>query len=126
MSRQVVSTEKAPAAIGPYSQAIKAGGFVFTSGQIPIVPASGKIEATEIAGQTEQVMKNLEAVLAAAGTGFAKVVKTTIFLVDLAHFATVNEIYAKRFAKEPPARSCIQVSKLPKDSLVEIEMVAFS
>ncbi len=126
MSRQVVSTEKAPAAIGPYSQAIKAGGFVFTSGQIPIVPASGKIEATEIAGQTEQVMKNLEAVLTAAGTGFAKVVKTTIFLVDLAHFATVNEIYAKRFAKEPPARSCIQVSKLPKDSLVEIEMVAFS
>ena len=124
MSRQVVSTDKAPAAIGPYSQAIKAGGFVFTSGQIPIDPASGKIEATDITGQTEQVMKNLEAVLKAAGTDFSKVVKTTIFLVDLAHFATVNEIYAKRFQKEPPARSCIQVSKLPKDSLVEIEMVA--
>lgn len=124
MSRQVVSTEKAPAAIGPYSQAIKAGGFVFTSGQIPIAAVSGKIEATDIAGQTEQVMKNLEAVLKAAGTDFSKVVKTTIFLVDLAHFATVNEIYGKRFAKEPPARSCIQVSKLPKDSLVEIEMVA--
>lgn len=124
MSRQVVSTDKAPAAIGPYSQAIKAGGFLFTSGQIPIVPASGKIEATDIAGQTEQVMKNLEAVLKAAGTDFSKVVKTTIFLVDLAHFATVNDIYAKRFPQEPPARSCIQVSKLPKDSLVEIEMVA--
>jgi len=124
MSRQVVSTEKAPAAIGPYSQAIRAGGFVFTSGQIPIVPASGKIEAADIAGQTEQVMKNLEAVLAAAGSDFSNVVKTTIFLVDLAHFATVNEIYATRFAKEPPARSCIQVAKLPKDSLVEIEMVA--
>ncbi len=124
MSRQIVSTEKAPAAIGPYSQAIKAGGFVFTSGQIPIVPASGKIEAADITGQTEQVLKNLEAVLKAAGSDFSRVVKTTIFLVDLAHFATVNEIYAKRFAKEPPARSCIQVSKLPKDSLVEIEMIA--
>lgn len=126
MSRQVVSTDKAPAAIGPYSQAIKAGGFVFTSGQIPIDPASGKIEASDITGQTEQVMKNLEAVLKTAGTDFSKVVKTTIFLVDLAHFATVNEIYAKRFQKEPPARSCIQVSKLPKDSLVEIEMIAIS
>jgi len=124
MSRQVVSTDKAPAAIGPYSQAIKAGGFVFTSGQIPIAPASGKIEASDITGQTEQVMKNLEAVLKAAGSDFSKVVKTTIFLVDLAHFATVNEIYAKRFSKEPPARSCVQIGKLPKDSLVEIEMVA--
>lgn len=124
MSRQVVSTEKAPAAIGPYSQAIRAGGFVFTSGQIPIDPTSGNIEASDITGQTEQVMKNLEAVLKAAGADFSKVVKTTIFLVDLAHFAIVNEIYAKRFPKEPPARSCIQVSKLPKDSLVEIEMVA--
>ncbi len=124
MSRQVVSTDKAPAAIGPYSQAIKAGGFVFTSGQIPIDPASGKIEASDITGQTEQVMKNLEAVLKTAGTDFSKVVKTTIFLVDLAHFATVNEIYAKRFSKEPPARSCVQIGKLPKDSLVEIEMVA--
>ncbi|OQA05257.1 MAG: Enamine/imine deaminase [bacterium ADurb.Bin374] len=124
MSRQVVSTDKAPAAIGPYSQAIKAGGFVFTSGQIPIDPASGKIEASDITGQTEQVMKNLEAVLKAAGSDFSKVVKTTIFLVDLAHFATVNEIYAKRFSKEPPARSCVQIGKLPKDSLVEIEMVA--
>jgi len=126
MSRQIVSTDKAPAAIGPYSQAIKAGGFVFTSGQIPIVPASGKIESTDITGQTEQAMKNLEAVLKAAGTDFSKVVKTTIFLVDLTHFAAVNEIYGKRFAKEPPARSCVQVSKLPKDSLVEIEMVALA
>lgn len=124
MSRTVVSTAQAPAAIGPYSQAIIAGGFVFTSGQVPIVPASGNIEAKDIAGQTKQVMANLSEVLKAAKTDFSKVVKSTIFLTDLAHFATVNEIYASHFPKEPPARSCVQVSRLPKDSLVEIEMVA--
>lgn len=124
MARTVISTKNAPEAIGPYSQAIAAGGFVFTSGQIPIVPTSGKIEATDIAGQTKQVMANLAEVLKAAGTDFSRVVKTTIFLVDLAHFATVNEIYAAHFPKDPPARSTIQIAKLPKDSLVEIEMVA--
>lgn len=124
MNRTVVSTTSAPAAIGPYSQAIIANGMVFTSGQIPLVPASMKIEATDIAGQTKQVMANMQEVLKAAGSDFSKVVKTTIFLVDLGHFATVNEIYTTYFQKDPPARSCIQVSKLPKDSLVEIEMIA--
>ncbi len=126
MSRHVVSTDQAPGAIGPYSQAIKAGNLVFTSGQIPLDPKTMKIEAADVAGQTKQVMANLEAVLKAAGTDFSKVVKSTIFLVDLGHFTTVNEIYAKAFPKEPPARSCIQVSKLPKDSLVEIEMIALA
>ena len=124
MSRQIIATDKAPGAIGPYSQAIKTDSLVFTSGQIPIDPKTSNIEAKDIAGQTKQVMANLEAVLNAAGTDFSKVVKSTIFLVDLGHFATVNEIYAKAFPKEPPARSCIQVAKLPKDSLVEIEMIA--
>lgn len=126
MPRSVVSTTQAPAAIGPYSQAIVANGFVFTSGQVPIVPSSGNIEAKDIAGQTKQVMMNLNEVLKAGKTDFSKVVKSTIFLTDLAHFATVNEIYASFFAKEPPARSCVQVSRLPKDSLVEIEMVALA
>ncbi len=124
MSRKVVLAKKAPEAIGPYSQAIIANGMVFTSGQIPIVPSSGKIEATDISGQTKQVMENLGEVLKSAGTDFSKVIKTTIFLVDLSHFGTVNEIYGKFFTKEPPARSTVQVAKLPKDSLVEIEMTA--
>lgn len=124
--KKVVSTDKAPAAIGPYSQAIKANGFVFTSGQVPIVPDSGKIEATDIEGQAEQVMKNLEAVLNAAGSDFSKVVKATIFLKDLNHFGKVNEIYGARFKEEPPARACFQVAKLPLDCLVEIEMVALA
>lgn len=124
--KKIVSTDKAPAAIGPYSQAIKANGFVFTSGQVPIVPDSGKIEAVDIEGQAEQVMKNLEAVLNAAGSDFSRVVKATIFLKDLNHFAKVNEIYGARFKTEPPARSCFQVAKLPLDCLVEIEMVALA
>lgn len=124
MTRQVISTEKAPAAIGPYSQAIKANGFVFTSGQVPIVPETGKIEATDIDGQAKQVMKNLEEVLKAAGSDFSKVVKATILLKDLNHFGTVNEIYGACFEANPPARACFRVAKLPLDCLVEIEMVA--
>jgi len=124
MKRQVISTDKAPAAIGPYSQAIKIAGMLFTSGQVPIVPETGKIEATDIEGQAEQVMKNLEAVLKAGGSDFSKVVKCTIFLKDLGHFAKVNEIYGARFKSEPPARSCVQVAKLPLDCLVEIEAIA--
>jgi len=126
MSKKIISTDKAPAAIGPYSQAIKADDFIFTSGQIPIDPKSGKIETTDIVGQTKQVMQNLSEVLKAAGTDFSKVVKTTIFLVDLSHFKAVNEIYAGYFPKDPPARSTIQVAKLPKDSLIEIEMTALA
>ncbi|MBF0408948.1 MAG: RidA family protein [Candidatus Riflebacteria bacterium] len=122
--KRIISTTKAPAAIGPYSQAVCANGFLFTSGQIPINPASGNIEAKDINGQTKQVMQNLAEVLKAAGTDFSKVLKATIFLSDLSNFAVVNEIYASHFASEPPARSCVQVAKLPKDSLVEIEMIA--
>lgn len=126
MKRQVICTDKAPAAIGPYSQAIKIAGMLFTSGQVPIVPETGKIEATDIEGQAEQVMKNLEAVLKAGGSDFSKVVKCTIFLKDLGHFAKVNEIYGARFKSEPPARSCVQVAKLPLDCLVEIEAIALA
>lgn len=124
MNRQVISTKNSPAAIGPYSQAIKAGNMVFTSGQVPIVPETGKIEASDIDGQTIQVMKNLEAVLKAAGSDFSKVVKCTIFLKDLGHFSNVNEIYSASFKSEPPARSCVQVAKLPLDCMVEIEAIA--
>jgi len=122
--KRIVSTKAAPQAIGPYSQAVVLGNLLFTSGQIPISPTSGKIEATDITGQTQQVMENISEVLKAAGSDFSKVLKTTIFLADLAHFATVNEIYGKYFPKDPPARSTVQVAKLPKDSLIEIEMIA--
>ena len=118
-----ISTDKAPAAIGPYSQAIVVGGMVFTSGQIPINPATGNIEATDITGQTEQVMKNLSEVLSAAGTTLAKAVKTTCFLADISYFGAFNEIYAKYFT-EKPARSCVAVKDLPKGALVEVEVIA--
>ena len=118
-----VSTEKAPAAIGPYSQAVISGGMVYTSGQIAINPASGQVEATDISGQTEQVMKNLGEVLAAAGSGFEKAVKTTWFLADMGDFATFNEIYAKYFVTKP-ARSCVAAKTLPKNVLVEVEVIA--
>jgi len=118
-----IYTENAPAAIGPYSQAVKANGVVYTSGQIAIVPATGNIEAKDVAGQTEQVMKNLQEVLKASGTDFSKVVKTTCFLADIADFATFNEIYGK-YITEKPARSCVAVKDLPKGALVEVEVIA--
>ena len=118
-----VSTDKAPAAIGPYSQAIVHGGIVFTSGQIPINPASGAIEATDITAQTEQVMKNLGEVLAAAGSSFEKAIKTTCFLANISDFSAFNEVYAKYFT-EKPARSCVAVKDLPKGALVEVEVIA--
>ena len=118
-----VSTKNAPAAIGPYSQAVIVGGLVYTSGQIPIVPESGLIEAGDITAQTEQVMKNLGAVLEAAGTTFEKAVKTTCFLADISHFAAFNEVYAKYFTGKP-ARSCVAVKDLPKGALVEVEVIA--
>ena len=118
-----VSTEKAPAAIGPYSQAIVYGNIVFTSGQIPINPKSGNIEAEGIAAQTEQVMKNLGEVLSAAGSSFEKAIKTTCFLRDISDFAAFNEVYAKYFT-EKPARSCVAVRELPKRALVEVEVIA--
>ena len=118
-----VSTDKAPAAIGPYSQAIICGDMVFTSGQIPINPASGAVETVTIEEQTEQVMKNLGAVLAQAGSSFEKAVKTTCFLADIADFAAFNAVYAKYFTT-CPARSCVAVKALPKNVLVEVEVIA--
>ena len=118
-----VSTDKAPAAIGPYSQAIIAGGLVFTSGQIPIDPETGSINAVGITAQAEQVMKNLSAVLAEAGSSFEKAVKTVCYLADMADFAAFNEVYAKYFT-EKPARSCVAVKTLPKGALVEVEVIA--
>ena len=118
-----VVTADAPAAIGPYSQAVIVGDMVFTSGQIPINPQSGNIEAEGITAQTEQVMKNLGAVLLAAGTSFENAVKTTCFLADIADFAAFNEVYAKYFT-EKPARSCVAAKALPKGALVEVEVIA--
>lgn len=118
-----ISTDKAPAAIGPYSQAIATGNLLFTSGQIPINPKINNVDATDIKGQTEQVMKNLGAVLKEGGAAFETVVKTTCFLSDIANFAAFNEIYAKYFT-ENPARSCVAVRDLPKGVLVEVEAIA--
>ena len=118
-----IYTKNAPDAIGPYSQAMKVGDLVFTSGQIPINPATGNIDAVGITEQAEQVMKNLGAVLSAAGTSFEKAVKTTCFLADMADFAAFNEVYAKYFT-EKPARSCVAVKSLPKGALVEVEVIA--
>ena len=118
-----IHTDKAPAAIGPYSQAIVHGDLVFTSGQIPINPTTGNVEAEGIAAQTEQVMQNLGAVLTAAGASFESAIKTTCFLADMADFAAFNEVYARYFT-EKPARSCVAVKTLPKSVLVEVEVVA--
>ncbi len=118
-----ISTDQAPAAIGPYSQAIAAGGFLFASGQIPINPASGAVEAEGIEAQADQVMKNIGAVLSAAGTDYDSVVKTTCFLADMADFGAFNEVYAKYFSQKP-ARSCVAVKQLPKDVLCEVEVIA--
>ena len=118
-----VSTDKAPGAIGPYSQAIICGNMLYTSGQIPINPETGNIEATDITAQTEQVMKNLGAVLEAAGTSFENVIKTTCFLANISDFASFNEVYAKYFVSKP-ARSCVAVKDLPKGALCEVELIA--
>ena len=123
MELKKVATEKAPAAIGPYSQAIVCGEMVFTSGQIPINPASGNVEATTIEAQTEQVMQNLGEVLKASGTSFENAVKTTCFLADISDFSAFNGVYAKYFT-EKPARSCVAVKDLPKGVKVEVEVIA--
>ena len=126
MVKEIVQTDRAPQAIGPYSQGVRAGGFVFFSGQIPLDPVTGQITGSDVVEQTERVMENISEVLTAAGLGFEDVVKTTIFLVDLADFAAVNEVYGRRFKKDPPARSTVEVKGLPRGSRVEIEVVAFS
>lgn len=126
MERRIITTPDAPAAIGPYSQAVRFGELVFLSGQIPLDPATGQLVGDgDVEAEAEQVMENLAAVLAAAGSSFSRVLKTTIFLTDLGDFAAVNAIYAKRFEGiEPPARATIQVAALPRGAKVEIEMIA--
>jgi 2-iminobutanoate/2-iminopropanoate deaminase len=119
-----IATTDAPAAIGPYSQAVRAGGLVFLSGQIPLDPTTGQIVAGDITAQADRVMKNLGAILAAAGLGFGDVVRTTIYLADLTHFSAVNEVYARFFAAPYPARVTVQVAALPRASLVEIDAIA--
>lgn len=124
MSREIIQTELAPAAIGPYSQGVRANGLIFFSGQIPINPADGAVVRGDIAIQTELVMNNIEGVLTAAGITFQDIVKTTIFLTDLADFSVVNEIYGRRFSALPPARSTVEVKALPKGVDIEIEVIA--
>ncbi len=125
MQRKVISTQHAPAALGPYSQAIHAGNFVFAAGQLGLNPQTGKLQEG-IEAQTRQVLANLAAVLAASGSGVEKVVKTTIFLANIADFAKVNAIYGEIFKSEPPARSTVQVAALPLGGLVEIEVIALT
>ena len=124
MEKKVTHSDKAPAAIGPYSQAIKWGNMLFTSGQIPLDPASGQVVEGGIRAQTKQALENLKQVLIAGGAGLGNVVKTTCFLDDMNDFAQFNEVYAEYFKDSPPARSCVAVDRLPKDVLVEIEAVA--
>jgi 2-iminobutanoate/2-iminopropanoate deaminase len=124
-ARSIITTGNAPAAIGPYSQAVGAGGFLFLSGQIPLDPASGQMVGEDAPAQAAQVLRNIEAVLAAAGLTLAAVVKSTIFLADMADFAAVNEVYGRSFPVDPPARSTVAVKELPKGALVEIEVVAW-
>ncbi len=122
--KRLVSSDKAPKAIGPYSQAVDTGDLVFLSGQIPLDPVSGRLVDGDIVAQTTQVLSNLQAVLEAAGLGLANIVRTTVFLVDLAEFPRMNEVYARFFPQDPPARSTVQVSALPRGSRVEIDAIA--
>ena len=122
--KHVVSTSKAPGAIGPYSQAIKANGFIFVSGQLPVVPATGEFAAGGIAAQTKQSLENVQAILAEAGCSLADVVKTTVLIKDMNDFAAMNSVYAEYFTKDCPARACFEVARLPKDAMVEIEAIA--
>ena len=124
MSKQVITTSRAPAAIGPYSQAVRAGEWVFVSGQIPVHPGTGDVVIGGIEEQTRQTLENLQSVLKAGGASLREVVKTTIYLVDLADFATVNQIYASYFEVDPPARATVQVAALPKGVLVEVDAIA--
>ena len=126
MKKTVINTDKAPQAIGPYSQAIKANGFIFVSGQIPLDYKTGEFVEGKIAEQTKQCLENLKEILAQAGVDFSAVVKTGVFLADMNDFAAVNEVYAQYFSKECPARACVEVSKLPKGALVEIELIAIA
>ena len=122
--KEIIATEDAPRAIGPYSQAVRAGNFVFASGQIPIDPATGEFVPGGVAEQTEQVLKNLTALFAAAGVGLDQIVKTTVFLADMNDFTAMNEVYGRFFSEAPPARATVQAARLPRDAKVEIEAIA--
>ena len=122
--KDIIATDRAPQAIGPYSQAVRAGNLVFASGQIPIDPATGEFVAGGITEQTEQVLRNLSAVFEAAGLGLAQVVKTTVFLADMDDFAAMNEVYGRFFPQQPPARATVEAARLPRDARVEIEAIA--
>lgn len=122
--KEIVATERAPRAIGPYSQAVRNGNFLFASGQIPIDPATGEFVAGGITEQTEQVMRNVSAILEAAGAGLQQVVKTTVFLADMDDFTAMNEVYGRFFGEDPPARATVQAARLPRDARVEIEAIA--
>jgi 2-iminobutanoate/2-iminopropanoate deaminase len=124
--RDVIATKDGPAAIGPYSQAIRANGFVFVSGQIALDPVTNTLVSGDVAFQTDRVLKNLAGILSAAGTGLDKVVRTTVFLKSMGDFAAMNEVYARHFHTAPPARSTVEVSRLPKDVLVEIDVIALA
>jgi 2-iminobutanoate/2-iminopropanoate deaminase len=124
--KQIIKTADAPQAIGPYSQAVVAGGFVFASGQIPTDPLTGQFVAGGIREQTEQVLRNVSKVLEAAGSGLSRVVKTTVFLADMDDFAAMNEVYGSFFKENPPARSTVQAARLPRDARVEIDVVALA
>ena len=124
--KEIIQTEHAPQAIGPYSQAVRANGLIFASGQIPIDPQTGQFVAGGITEQTEQVLKNLEAVLEAAGSGLANVVKTTVFLIDMQEFTAMNEVYGRFFKEQPPARATVEAARLPRDARVEIEAIALA
>jgi 2-iminobutanoate/2-iminopropanoate deaminase len=126
MTKETISTEKAPGAIGPYSQAIKAGGMIYCSGQIPIDIATGEFVAGGVAEQTRQVLVNLSAVLESAGSGLNDVVKTTVFLADMNDFAAMNEVYAEFFSENKPARATVQAARLPRDARVEIDCIAIA
>jgi len=124
MEKQIISTTNAPAAIGPYSQAVKVGNLLYTSGQIPLNPATGELVIGDVKKATERSMENVKAILEAAGTSLDRVVKTVVFIKDMNDFAAVNEVYGSYFASNPPARSCVEVARLPKDVQVEIEVIA--
>lgn len=124
--REVISTDHAPKAIGPYSQAIRAAGFIFTSGQVAIDPATQQVVAGDVGAQTERVMKNLAAVLEASGSNMKKVLRCTVFLKNMGDFAAMNEVYGRYFTQAPPARSTVEVARLPKDVLVEIDVIALA
>ena len=124
MANQVIHTENAPAAIGPYSQAVKAGNLLFVSGQVPFVPETMEIVEGDVKAQTAQSLKNLQAILKEAGADFSNVVKTTVFIKDMNEFAQINDVYAEYFGENKPARACVEVARLPKDVKVEIELIA--